>query len=355
MSNPQPTLRWRAAEVAAICMANNPPVQRWFMEGGALPRLMNMMTDADMTCQTKALLALSAMTRHYNPGLEAFRVAGGLLTLLQLAGLTDLLDSMTGHSHVTGSDDAITITAQPSTSASTTSTAQQDGKALDSQQQQQQEAGNEQEQEQQQQQQARSRLQRKALIFLQYMLAKHPADCIAAAQYGAGNKLAGLLQDPSSDVRQAALAVLLELAKHPDTWQQVRELNPSSTTTDAEPHPNSSGLLPCLQQMEHRYQGVSSEDQDAEREEVCLIQELAGVLAAESAPPQPPAACQDHVDLDPYQDGDRDSKTLALQPAAEQEQRKSERAGEQQHQQQPSARRESEANNMQLASVPYLP
>ncbi|GFH22697.1 uncharacterized protein HaLaN_20204, partial [Haematococcus lacustris] len=40
---PQHSLQWRAAEVAATCMANNPPVQQWFFEGGLLPALMPLL------------------------------------------------------------------------------------------------------------------------------------------------------------------------------------------------------------------------------------------------------------------------------------------------------------------------
>lgn len=70
LASPHPSLRWRAAEIAATCMANNPPVQRWFMEGGALPPLLALLADSHPVVVTKALLALSALVRHYEPGLE---------------------------------------------------------------------------------------------------------------------------------------------------------------------------------------------------------------------------------------------------------------------------------------------
>jgi hsp70-interacting protein len=70
MSSPHPSLRWRAGELAATCMANNPPVQRWFMEGGAAPALMALLSDPHPVVATKALLGLSALVRHYQPGLE---------------------------------------------------------------------------------------------------------------------------------------------------------------------------------------------------------------------------------------------------------------------------------------------
>eukprot|EP00798_Chlamydomonas_sp_ICE-L_P004829 gene4829-34575_t len=44
-----PSLRWRAAEVAATCMQNNEPVQQWFLEGSILPQLMTILDDEDAT------------------------------------------------------------------------------------------------------------------------------------------------------------------------------------------------------------------------------------------------------------------------------------------------------------------
>lgn len=70
MSSPHPSLRWRAAEIAATCMANNPPVQRWFMEGGALAPLLALLADSHPVVATKAVLGLSALVRHYDPALE---------------------------------------------------------------------------------------------------------------------------------------------------------------------------------------------------------------------------------------------------------------------------------------------
>jgi hsp70-interacting protein len=70
MSSPHPSLRWRAAEIAATCMANNPPVQRWFMDGGALVPLLALLADSHPVVVTKAVLGLSALVRHYDPGLE---------------------------------------------------------------------------------------------------------------------------------------------------------------------------------------------------------------------------------------------------------------------------------------------
>lgn len=54
-------------------MANNPPVQRWFMEAGVLPPLLALLGDSHPVVATKAVLGLSALVRHYNPGLEVRR------------------------------------------------------------------------------------------------------------------------------------------------------------------------------------------------------------------------------------------------------------------------------------------
>jgi hypothetical protein len=51
-------------------MANNPPVQRWFMEGAALAPLLALLADHHPVVATKAVLGLSALVRHYDPALE---------------------------------------------------------------------------------------------------------------------------------------------------------------------------------------------------------------------------------------------------------------------------------------------
>ncbi|KAK9830004.1 hypothetical protein WJX72_009154 [[Myrmecia] bisecta] len=82
LQNPHPSLRSRAAEVAATCVQSNPPVQDWFMQGGALPKLLELYEDRDPTCRTKALLALSCLLRHNAAGLDAFRQGGGFTQLV---------------------------------------------------------------------------------------------------------------------------------------------------------------------------------------------------------------------------------------------------------------------------------
>eukprot|EP00955_Chlamydomonas_euryale_P085843 364168-Chlamydomonas_euryale.AAC.11 len=86
----QPSLKWRAAEVVATCCASNPPVQRWFVDGGVLPPLLDLLGDDNAAVRTKALLALSAIVRHFSPGLEAVLSAPGVpATLAGLCGDAD--------------------------------------------------------------------------------------------------------------------------------------------------------------------------------------------------------------------------------------------------------------------------
>lgn len=284
MSSPHPSLRWRAAEVAATCMANNPPVQRWFMEGGALAPLLALLSDSHPVVVTKALLGLSALVRHYDPGLEAFRLAGGFNKLLALLGCaTD------------------TSTHQAGTAA-----ASQTG---GSQQQQQQPDA-----DQQQQQQQVRRLQRKVLALLQYVLAKHPTDAAAAAEYGVVPKLQQMLSDQDTDMRAASLAVLDQVVSTSQGWQWVQQ--------------HEQGLLPHLQKMQQHAAAASSAaaategDGDVGEEEQQLLHKLVQKLEASSRPQGCLKGLNDHIDLDPYQDGKEraDPHTLALKQEEGQQQ-----------------------------------
>jgi hsp70-interacting protein len=51
LDSAHPPLRAAAAEVVATCVQNNPPVQQYFLEGGALPRLLRLFGDDDATCR----------------------------------------------------------------------------------------------------------------------------------------------------------------------------------------------------------------------------------------------------------------------------------------------------------------
>jgi hypothetical protein len=64
-------------------------VLQWFLEGGALPRLMGLAADDDSTCRSKAVLALSGLLRHFLPGVAAFRQQGGLQLLVGLLASAD--------------------------------------------------------------------------------------------------------------------------------------------------------------------------------------------------------------------------------------------------------------------------
>ena len=51
LGSAHPALRASAAEVVATCVQNNPPVQQFFLEGGALPRLLALFQDSDPACR----------------------------------------------------------------------------------------------------------------------------------------------------------------------------------------------------------------------------------------------------------------------------------------------------------------
>lgn len=185
---------------------------------------------------------------------QAFRLAGGFNKLLALLGCA--IDTST----------------------------HQAGTAADSQQQQQPDADH------QQQQQVR-RLQRKVLALLQYVLAKHPTDAVAAAEYGVVPKLQQLLSDQDTDMRAASLAVLDQVVSTPQGWQWVQQ--------------HEQGLLPCLQQMQQRAPAGSSAategDEDVGEEEQQLLHKLVQKLQASTPPQGCLKGLNDHIDLDPYQ------------------------------------------------------
>lgn len=186
--------------------------------------------------------------------LQAFRLGGGLNKLLALLRCpTDPAIQQAG-------------AAGPAPAA-----------AADSQPQQQQEDA----EEQQQQQQRQRRLRRKVLALLQYVLAKHPTDGFAAAEFGLVPQLQALLSTESdSDMRCASLAVLSEVVATPQGWQWVRQ--------------HQAGLLPCLQQQQQAGEEVDEEEQQ-------LLQKLVGALQSDSLPQEGAAGLRDHIELDPQQ------------------------------------------------------
>jgi hsp70-interacting protein len=298
-------------------MANNPPVQRWFMEGGALPPLLGLLADPNVVVRTKAVHALSALVRHYAPGLEAFRLAGGLTKLLALLGCS-------------GTDAAVAAAAAAANSAADTSAQEQhSGSTADA-------AGDSQgaaaadedeeaaEERRLQQQSQQRRLTRKVLALLHYMLLKHPADRLAAAEYGVVSQLQSCLKGaPDSDMRQAALSVLVELLAEPHAWEWVQQHEG-----------RQAGLVQQLQRLQQQHAELDAEDREAEAEEGQLLGQCIAALQSSQPPPvggggagaAAVAGMEDHVDLDPYQDGgERAEKTVSLkQPQQQQPQQEEE-------------------------------
>ncbi|GLC35278.1 hypothetical protein PLESTM_000302600, partial [Pleodorina starrii] len=220
LASPHPSLQWRAAEVVATCVANNPPVQQWFLEGGVLPQLLQLAGPSERhpTVRTKALLALSGLVRHFGPGLQALRDAGGLSLLVGCLGDTD------------------------------------------------------------------RRVGRKAMTLLTYLLSQRRADCAAAVAGGALPLLVAELRSSAaaaaegadadgdadavssqeaSDMRQAALGTLLQLASHPGTWAAVRD---------------APGLRPRLAELQAAHLALPADDREAQAEELGLLRQLATLL-----------------------------------------------------------------------------
>ncbi|GIL82565.1 hypothetical protein Vretimale_12024 [Volvox reticuliferus] len=227
LSGPHPSLQWRAAEVVATCVANNPPVQQWFLEGGVLPKLVALAgpSESDGKVRTKALLALSGLVRHFGPGLQALQEAGGLALLVSSLCTTD------------------------------------------------------------------RRVARKAMTLLTYMLSQRRADCVAAIHEGALPPLVAELSgggddQEASDMRQAALGTLIQLASYPATWAAVRD---------------APGLQAHLAALTSAHAALSVEDQEAQAEEAVLLRQLTAVLAA-AAPPVLQPDDHDHVSVEAFEE-----------------------------------------------------
>ena len=63
---------------------------QWFMEGGTMPKLLQLMHDEDAMCRAKALLALSCLIRLSPLALEVFRQKQGVPKLIQAASDPDV-------------------------------------------------------------------------------------------------------------------------------------------------------------------------------------------------------------------------------------------------------------------------
>ncbi|PNH10032.1 Nucleotide exchange factor SIL1 [Tetrabaena socialis] len=273
LESPHPSIRWRAAEVVATCVANNPPVQQWFLEGGVLPKLLAMAAPSQPdVVRSKALLALSGLVRHFELGLQALREAGGIGAVADCLRCTD------------------------------------------------------------------PRLARKAMSMLTYMLEQRRADCVAACQQGALQPLLAALGASSdhaaqlpppdadapgasergpqpegdeqaeaagssgedSDLRQAALGALLQLAGHPDTWRVVRAV---------------PGLQGRLEALGRAHLALPQEDRESQQEELGLLQRLGGLLADAAPPPLRPDE-GDGISVDEFEGQGRDLTITVNDPAA---------------------------------------
>ena len=92
VASPEPALRARAAEVLGTAAQSNPPVQDWFLEGGALGAVLGMLGgggggggaagDPCPLARQKALFALSCLVRHCEPATDALLQAGGVGVLV---------------------------------------------------------------------------------------------------------------------------------------------------------------------------------------------------------------------------------------------------------------------------------
>lgn len=227
--------------------------------GQAMGVCTNSMSCSLDRLSAEVLPAFAAYCVLAPPDQQAFRLGGGFNKLLALLGCST--DASIPHDRA------------------------------DNQQQQQEEQG---EGHEQQQQQQRRRLQRKVLALLQYVLAKHPADGAAAAEYGVVPRLQQLLvgdnSDSDSDMRAATLAVLLEVVSTPAGWQWVKQ------------HGEQQGLLHTVQQLLKQQQQHGSADEDGDEEEQQLLHKVEQLLAA-SSPPEDSTkkGLSDHIELDPYQ------------------------------------------------------
>ena len=65
-----------------LCLDVKIWLPQWFMEGGAMPKLLHLLHDEDATCRTKALLALSCLIRLNPLALEVFRQKRGIPQLV---------------------------------------------------------------------------------------------------------------------------------------------------------------------------------------------------------------------------------------------------------------------------------
>ena len=84
LQSPHAGLRWRAAEVVATVVQNNPACQDMMLGFDVLNVLAAMVeSDADARVRTKALLAIASQVRGHAPSMEAFLGTHGGLALMR--------------------------------------------------------------------------------------------------------------------------------------------------------------------------------------------------------------------------------------------------------------------------------
>lgn len=84
LSSEHSSLRWRAADILAVCVQNNPYCQKAAMEMNILPKLTYLLvTDQLNQVRIKALYAISCLTRDFPPAEEAFLKEDGFSMLIR--------------------------------------------------------------------------------------------------------------------------------------------------------------------------------------------------------------------------------------------------------------------------------
>jgi hypothetical protein len=206
LSSPHESLRWRAAEVIATCVQNNPEVQDAFLQGGALPALWPLLeinsytnineaaataatsstTSFSAVCLIKGMLAVSCQIRGHPASLQWFQEHEGLKKIIEI--LVQVSKNGSGGSSGGGSDGDGSLTID-------------EGDVV--------------------------RVQRKCLQMLEYILRTSPNDRKTAVSINIGEEnttntssagsllpvLVRLLADADDvDIRSAALGVLHQLS-----------------------------------------------------------------------------------------------------------------------------------------------
>ena len=261
LASPQhPSLRWRSLEVIATCAANNPPVQDWFREGGVIAAVMSKLDDADKTVRVKALLALSALIRHSSANLTLIlkppanpsstsslhgsaadsQTKGSLSRLIELCEDDDsrVVRKALGVVHYISA--TLSPTSDPDESPSLEAIERANI--------------------------IRTLAQSAGTIASLLLLQPEASD----AAEKEGEVGAWGVKTSTSDVRQAALLVLIEVSK----------LSSGGFTSVK----SAPGLIECLVRLKKRHLELSVDDKEAEEEEGVLLSQLTSLLMDAPAP-----------------------------------------------------------------------